>query len=185
MKNNTLVAIAFLFMFTARAQDSASSGGLNPRTKPPREPWYTRLVYGGNVGLQFGNATLVDVSPIVGYRVTERLVPAVGITYQYINIRFNNGQRYINTIYGCSGILRYYFLDNLYGHAEYQKLNGQWFPWQQNERYWITGLLVGGGYRQMLGANVGLGLTVLWNLYDTPEWPYQNPIVRLGVGVGF
>lgn len=180
------LAAFFIGIICSLALQAQDDGTAPPRPgRAPREPWYDRLVYGGNLGLQFGNYTLVDISPIVGYKVTDRLVPAVGITYQYINIRFSNNQRYINTIYGYSGILRYYIMDNLFAHGEVTQLNGQWLPWQQSERYWITGVLVGGGYRQNFGGNFGASITALWNLNPTPEWPYRNPIIRAGIGVGF
>ena len=33
-----------------------------------------RMFFGGNFGLQFGNPTLIDISPLVGFRMTERLL---------------------------------------------------------------------------------------------------------------
>ena len=42
-----------------------------------------RLVYGGGFGMQFGNVTLLDLSPSIGYRVSDQLTLGTGISYKY------------------------------------------------------------------------------------------------------
>jgi hypothetical protein len=37
---------------------------------------------------------------------------------------------------------------------------------------------------QYFGANSGMYIEVLWNLNDTPNSPYTNPIFRVGFNVG-
>ena len=49
----------------------------------------------------------------------------------------------------------------------------------------FNSFLVGGGYRQQIGGNAAMNLMVLWNLNDTYDSPYTNPIIRIGFSAGF
>ena len=108
-----------------------------------------RIIVGGGLGLQFGSVTLIDISPMIGYKVTKRFVPGIGITYQYYkDTRF--GYNYETSIYGGSVFARYYIWQDLFAHAEYQvlsyeKLNVHF----EKERISVPGVLVGGGYPAM------------------------------------
>ena len=87
---------------------------------------------------------------------------------------------------------RYYlfFFQDLFLHAEYEALNyeqvyiNNFYEVDHKERVWVNSLFVGGGYRQWVGQNAFIGITVLWNLLDNLDSPYNNPIFRIGVGVG-
>jgi hypothetical protein len=48
----------------------------------------------------------------------------------------------------------------------------------------FNSIFVGGGYRQPIGNRVSMDLLILFNLNDSYNSPYSNPIFRLGVGVG-
>ncbi len=43
----------------------------------------SKLFVGGNLGLAFGTYTIVNVSPLVGYRFTNVLAAGVGVNYSY------------------------------------------------------------------------------------------------------
>lgn len=185
MKKLFVLALLAFAGHPMMAQDG-SSPATPPSSNAPHEAWYNRLVYGGNLGLQFGNPTLVDLSPTVGYKITDKLIAGVGVSYQYIGYRYY-GQQYKQTIWGYSGFARYYILDNLFAHAECDRLYSHWRPYNHPDvPYWITGLLVGGGYRQNLGGVMSVSLMVLWkvNKDDAYDWPYSNPIIRAGIGFG-
>ena len=144
--------------------------------------WTDRIFTGGNLGLQFGTTTVIDVSPLIGYRITDKLGAGITATYKYYRFRTNIGD-YTTSIYGGGLFGRYLITENLFAHAEYEILNG---PWRfDDERYNITSILIGGGYRQPLSDRIFLNLLVLWNINDSADSPYNNPIIRAGVGVGF
>jgi hypothetical protein len=48
----------------------------------------------------------------------------------------------------------------------------------------LNSIFVGGGYRQPVSNRVAIDLLILFNLNDSYNSPYSNPIFRLGVGVG-
>jgi len=54
-----------------------------------------------------------------------------------------------------------------------------------SETVHVPGLLIGGGLKQSLGGKAFADLLILYNLNQTKDTPYSNPIIRIGVGVGF
>lgn len=158
-----------------------------------------RLVYGGGFGLQFGNVTLVDLSPTIGYRLTDQLTLGTGISYKYNHINDytldqNSGRwyDYRSNIYGGSIWGRYYLLRNIFAHAEIEQLRINYnytsvsstLPTIVSNGVDVTSVLVGGGYRQPLGGHVFFNILILFNLNETDFSPYSNPIIRAGISVG-
>ena len=41
------------------------------------------IFLGGNVGATFGTVTLVNISPMIGYKFTDRTIAGISLTYQY------------------------------------------------------------------------------------------------------
>ncbi|MBN8702718.1 MAG: hypothetical protein J0M08_06620 [Bacteroidetes bacterium] len=151
------------------------------KPKPPKKFDFSKFFIGGNMGMQFGTVTFIDASPAIGYKLTEKLLAGIGGTYIYMR---DNNYSYTNKIYGGRVFGRYLILENIFAHAEYESLNGQW-DFYTNRRYNLESVLVGGGYRQRVGANAFMNLMALWNVNDSELSPYQNPIIRVGFGMGF
>lgn len=176
-----LILIFFTFIGTLTAQNENT-------THKPENSFKSRLFFGGGLGLQFGSATLIEIAPIVGYKITPRFGIGVGPTYKYYHYEDYYGPNLDVTthVYGVSLFSRYFIFENVFAHVEYESLfyNTQ-YPGHPVERLEFKSLLVGGGYRQMIGMNAGLNFTILWNLNDTYNSPYTNPIIRMGFSVGF
>jgi hypothetical protein len=132
--------------------------------------------------LQFGSYTFIDVSPVIGYRFTEKFASGIGVTYKYLSIRDYYGS-FSTNIYGGSVFSRYYFLQNLFGHFEYEVLNLEAFDLEK--RINITSVLGGAGYRQMLGPRSAVEILALWNFNESAYSLYNNPIIRGGFNLGF
>jgi len=158
----------------------------------PRTPFKDRFYFGGNLGLQFGSSTYIDLSPLVGYKITEKLSAGVGATYIYYSIKetaYNYG--YETSIYGGRVFGRYHFMENLFAHVETEILNmevpaiisgsNQYTLVREN----ITSVLAGGGYAQPIGERSALVMMLLWNFNEDQYSPYQNPIFRIGFNAGF
>jgi hypothetical protein len=114
---------------------------------------------------------------------------------------------YSASVYGGRIFGRYYlrslldnFLGNLFAHAEYEYLYYV-RPYKYDPKgnivdpYLnhfskgkdvdeINSIFVGGGYSQPLGGRAYLDILILFNLNDTPNSPYSNPVFRIGFGVG-
>ena len=158
-----------------------------------------RIFFGGNFGLQFGTVTLVEVSPQVGYYITPRLAGGAGIRYEF----YKDSRDYFpfvpfqTHIYGGSIFGRYTLIKNLresiglsldsqiFVQTEYEilSLERKYFeviPSGLDGRFPLHSVLVGGGIFQPIGGKSGLLLMALWNLNQTANSPYSNPIIRIG-----
>lgn len=142
------------------------------------------IVFGGNFGLQFGNQTLIDISPNVGYQFNEFLLVGTGVTYQYYHSSFD-GYSESRNIFGWRLFLEPSY-QTIFGHFEFEMLNMEVPQYSGGyQREWINSLLVGGGYRVMISENAYSSISLLWNVLDNANSPYQNPIIRVGFGLGF
>jgi hypothetical protein len=140
-----------------------------------------RLYFGGGLGLQFGTITAIDISPLVGYKITERFSAGIGGTYIYFRAP---GFRSTD-IYGGRVFSRYMILENLFAYTEYELLNREVYDdFEGLRRMNVSGVYVGGGYFMPVGRNAGVGLMLLYNLNETRYSLYNNPIFRLGFNIG-
>ncbi len=146
----------------------------------------SRVFVGGNLGLQFGNPTLIDISPLIGYRLTEEVDAGVSLTYKYYSGSYNysTGKQEFNTnIFGGGIFSRYNFTEYLFAHGEIEYLN---FDMEdnyngiiENRNIGVTSIFVGGGIKQSFAT-----IMLLYNLNETVNSPYTNPIIRIGFTFG-
>lgn len=193
------------------AQDATPSLSAKP-DKP--DNFWRRVSVGGNLGFQFGSVTGITIAPEVAVRTVDNLYVGFRFLYQYYNYKnyywndsTNQYLSYKSSVYGGGVYLRYYlnslfdnFLGNLFAHVEYEyqyytrpytnKFGGyildpylnQYIPGK--EAVQVSSFFVGGGYRQPIANRVSMDFMILFNLNDSYNSPYSNPIFRLGVGVG-
>lgn len=183
MKYKLVLAVIFFVtgnMAIAQNNDEGSLKGA---------PLSERLFFGGGLGLQFGTLTLIDVSPMIGFKLTNRIGIGISPTYKYYRYRnyFGNDLDLKTNVLGGSVFARGYIYSGLFAQTEYEYLN-----YRYNDPYAsgklskdIWSLFVGGGYSQPMSERASVYLMILWNLHDTADSPYTNPVIRAGVSVGF
>lgn len=160
---------------------------VNTENTQPEYNLKSHLYFGGGFGLQFGYMTLIEVSPLVGYNITPKFSVGLSPTYKFYKYNDYYGQNLDlkTNVWGGSIFSRYYIFESVFAHVEYESLlyNTQTpgFP-ETKQQY--NSFFVGGGYNQRIGGNSGMYIMLLWNLNDTPDSPYINPIVRVGFSVG-
>ena len=191
----TLVKSFLLFcaIFILAGNQFASAQDTIPEEpEKHRSPLMDRLFFGGSLGLQFGSATYIDVSPMIGYKLTEKFHIGTGFTYIYYKYKDSYyNYSYETSIYGGRVFGRYYILENLFAHTEIEMLNMEVPAYDISTGYYdyvrdnITSVMVGGGYAQSLGGTAALYIMVLWNLTEEQYSPYSNPIFRIGFSAGF
>ena len=149
-----------------------------------------RVYFGGNFSFQFGDFTVIDISPLAGYMITPRLSVGPGITYQYLkgealDLFTGRVYDYDTNIFGYRFFGRYNITRNFFAYTEYESLKLDFPNDRGNElvRDWVPGFFIGGGVFQPVGGRAGLGLTVLLNLlHDDIRSPYNSEfIIRAGV----
>jgi hypothetical protein len=153
-----------------------------PYASPPSEPkvpFRERLVFGGGIGAQFGNFTFVQIAPQVGYRTTNKWINGVGLNYMYFSTQGNS-----TSIYGGSVWTRFFVTQGIFLGSELEMLNREVYsPVRGVHRDNIPIWMVGAGY--FSGGQVGVGLQIMYDVIGDPWSPYQNPIIRGGVMLGF
>jgi hypothetical protein len=145
----------------------------------------SRWFVGGNLGLQFGTITILDISPYTGFKLTNRLSVGAGFTYQYL--REGKGDyKYTSNMFGGRIFSSYAIIPEVFAYAEYEVLNYEVaIDINRYARKNVSSVLVGGGYRQMIGPNLYSDIMILWNLTESPDSRYTNPIYRIGMVIGF
>lgn len=151
-----------------------------------------RLFIGGGLGFGMSSySTSLWIAPEVGYRISPSFDIGLRFTYNYYHYN-DDLVKFSTNNYGSSLFARYYlfFFNDLFLHAEYEVLSYEYGNYVnlngdvETTREWVSGLFLGGGYRQWIGSNAFIGITILWNVLDDINSPYSNPIFRIGVGVG-
>ena len=178
-KHTFLTLLIGLFLFIGFT-DSLQSQEVEKKYLPKK------FVAGSGFGLQFGTVTVIDLSPEIGYKITEKLIVGVGLSYQYYR-----DARYLpvykSNIFGGSVFARYYVYKDFFAHAEYQMLQYDYMDWSTGDKQNITtdGILIGGGYRQWIGRNLYSNISVLFNINESLYYPFNSPIFRVGIYLMF
>ena len=211
-----IIALCLGLTVGADAQELYNSSGARSTTpKKKAQPKGfdpQRLIFGGGLGLSFGDVTAVSVAPVVGYRVTENFAAGIGLGYQYLRVKDFyrlqdlNGQvnyyDYKTSIYSASAWARYVLFTNFFVHAEYERnfMNFTDYQFDQNGsgsieayklKYNSPALLLGGGFRQPISDNASFVVLALYDVIQDKYSPYRNQDnvphidLRFGFNVGF
>lgn len=171
-------------------EDTAKSHAAKPAEPKQPNPFWSKLRFGGNFGGAFGKySSYAELSPMVTYMVTDKVMVGPGITYIYQRYQNPYGGYQSSHIYGGRVLSRYLITETLFAHVELEGLNLPYYKATDStstsyvlKRGWIISPLVGGGARLPLGARSAVFVTALYNLaYDSNKSPYSSPFVfRIG-----
>ena len=207
MKKKILVilAVCLCTTFCAGAQETYSSSGTRNKNWTKQEPKGfdpQRLIFGGGLGLSFGNVTSIGLAPIVGYRITDNFSAGIGLIYQYVQINDDyylqgNYYDYKASILAPSVWTRYIVFNNLFVQATYEHnfISFTDYRYDQNGsgniesykvKYNCPSVLLGGGYRQPVSENASMIVMVLYDVIQDKYSPYYGRLdFRFGFAVGF
>ena len=142
---------------------------------------WNNVTIGGGLGMTFGDITLIEVAPTMGYYFTENIIGGVGVNYIYYEYKNFN---YSTSIYGARVFGEYLFEDLPFmAHVELEVIN---LENDRRKRINLVNPYVGGGLKQFMGGYSYAYLLVLYNLNETNESYFlqPNPIIRLGIAIG-
>ncbi len=143
-----------------------------------------RFFFGGDLGVQFGSLTAIDIAPTVGYTFHRMFKMGISFSFEYFAYNYytpTSVERRRYFIYGGSVFARFYPIKYVYLHVEMMGLNQ---PRPGNDkRRWMAYPLVGLGYNQPVSEQAALQLQLLWNLNNSAESILANPIVSLGFNI--
>ena len=154
--------------------------------------------------LSFGTLTYVEVAPLLGYHITDRLSVGLGPHYIYQAQKATPyyPYSYRTHLYGVKGFVRFALIthaeqflpirlfNELFAHFEYEGLSLEkayfYAPsYPEEGRFIYQGMLVGGGFSQRVGLFNSISFMVLWNLNESSRSPYSNPVFRIGLNLYF
>jgi hypothetical protein len=155
------------------------------------------FIFGGFFGLQFGSATYVGISPMAGYYITPKIVTGIGATYEYYYEKWYS-KSISSSIFGGRIYGQYTFIDEIgkstryktnmgfFGQVEYEAINldrdfSDTQKSSKTNRYWLHGVLVGGGIKQIIGKHSSFNISVMFNILEDKRSPYSNPVARVGL----
>ena len=187
MRKTILLLLLLLGTCSVRsvAQDRPAYGS----APPPQSQSMSlkdRLFFGGNLGLNFGSLTLINVSPLVGVRLTDKLGVGVGPTYTYFSDR-RSTYKFETESYGGRLFAQYRIVESVLLYSEYELINTE-VPnllYTALERRNISSLFLGGGYIQQIGRSSAVSITLLYNVLEGDYPIYENPLIRTGFLMGF
>jgi hypothetical protein len=141
-----------------------------------------RGYFGGNLGLQFGTVTLIDVSPLAGVMLSPKFSLGLGATYQYYNDLSFQGTA--GSSYGGRVFARYNVLPNIFAYSEVESINWNAYnPFEGDfQRRWTDAVFVGAGYFAPFGARGGANFTFLYNLRHSNRESYYSEPYQIRVG---
>jgi hypothetical protein len=186
MKKRLLI-LSFILssVVSSMAQDTLTHYSNAPEHVRTHEGFqWDKAFFGGDLGLQFGDITYINIAPIMGYHLTERFGAGAGPIYTYLKYRgyptpFNS--------YGGRVFSQYKIMENVLGYGEYQLLNTRIYDASLDKVLDVTmpALLLGGGYIEEVGQNSSFNIMILYNVMADKYSYYQNPIIRVGFNMGF
>ena len=193
MKDRIIILILPIFILACFSFDSSAQDNSN-YSKPKKQfNLLDRLDFGGYLGAQFGTVIVVDIAPMVSYRVTDNFYVGLGGTYQYYKDK-RYYPDYSSSAYGANLFARYFIWRDLFAHIEYAPLyvnyydyyfdNSGNYSYRVKSATWVHDFMLGGGYRQWIGNKAFLTLMILWNVNESYYSPYRNPIIKIGFGAG-
>lgn len=165
-----------------------SSAVAQEEQEKPKPSFRDRIFFGGSFGLSFGDVTFVELSPVAGYKISERFSAGGGIIYQYLK---DKRADFSSNTYGgrAFGIAKIF--DPVFAQVEYEYLNYEYLPLADGpKRADFSSILAGGGVSQPLSGNIFLNMTALYNftygLSNAEYKPYDSPwVIRVSITAGF
>lgn len=177
----TILFLSFTFSVHAQAREEGELPVKKTKSvKKGFDPDKLRL--GGSFGASFGNITFVELSPTLGYLVKDYWLAGIGGRYMFYEEK-NPYFHYRTNIYGGNIFNQFYPLEQFIIHGEVEILN---LDDRRNieNRVNVTSVFVGGGYRSMIGDRAFASILLLYNINDSYNSPYTNPVLRVSFGFG-
>ncbi len=164
------------------------------------KPFKERMVIGGNLQLVSTQPLIIDLSPVLGYKINKKFSIAVGATYRARLTEYpkNSTIRPINgkdeLTYGYRFFTEYTFWKGFYAHAEYERMSKEFkatsvttgtatnTPADVFERKWVEAALLGVGKSYSINGKIKGSINLLYNfIYNNKKQVYPSPwVFRFG-----
>jgi hypothetical protein len=191
-----LLLIISLFIFTTSlfAQVEEPVAPIQDEQKE-KARFIDRLVFGGDIGLNFGTITYIKLAPDVSYHLTSRWTAGLGPIYIYENYKNVN---FKTSTYGGKAVTSFTLIKgrenggslgigNIVLHGENEVINVEQIfidintlTYYIGDRIWIDNLLLGPGLVQTISGRFSVSMFILWDVTQNDFSPYSNPTLKFG-----
>jgi hypothetical protein len=136
--------------------------------------WQDRIYFGGGMGLSGGSGyTMISLSPIVGYMISDRLSGGIGATYQYYKFDDFSDNRW-----GGQVFLRMNVINPIFLYGSYEFINYSTGPTLDGPRETVSRLPLGVGISQPIGRRSSINMIAAYDvLWDDQLRVYNSPWV--------
>jgi hypothetical protein len=140
-----------------------------------------RTVVGGSLGLGLSSSNgsgmfYGAITPLVGYRLTERLSAGVGFNFTYYKTRL-----YEEKIYAGIAWARLGLFNGLFACAEINQVNAPSYSFGGAKRETFPLVLAGAGISQGIGHGLGSYFQIMYDLTEEERSPYGPLVIRAGL----
>ena len=192
MKIKYVVAAFMCFTFVFLVTQDAYSQSRKKRKRPAKDEYFDesggfkhKLWYGGGLNLQLsGNTLLLGVSPMVGYKISDRFSVGPRAAINYIE-GFSDGTNPRALFYGFGPFARAKLSEVIFAHVEYEFVGVSELNNRTIQQFAGTdNFFIGAGYNSLFGNGWGFEIMLLYNLQEDN----QNTIpleYRAGINYNF
>ena len=149
-------------------------------------PMDERIILGGNFDVQMTDPVLVDLSPLVGFRLNKKLSTGLGGTYR-VDLTFDTNSlntQYDPQVYGFNAFVSYDILKQFFVYGQYDYLSQK----EQDEsvpgevRVWESGVMAGIGRSFKVHSKIMGTVMLLYNVLESSiKSPFGNKLqIRFG-----
>jgi hypothetical protein len=140
-----------------------------------------RTVVGGSLGLGLSSSNgsgmfFGAITPLVGYRITERFSAGVGFNYTYYRTRLFQEQYYAGIAWARLGLF-----NGIFACAEINQVNAPVSAFSNSSRETFPILLAGAGISQGIGHGLGTYFQIMYDFTEEERSPYGPLIIRGGI----
>ena len=184
---NRFIIVLMLVVFTILPLAAGTGDSASVAPAPEKKSQGIPVYYGGTIGLSFGSYFRLSVTPLVGFKLSEKTSAGFKVGYEYVEDK-RYDPKLTASNYGASVFARYRAIPNAYLHAEFAYFSYKYkISDFETDRTWVPFIYLGGGYLQPIGPGTALVVEVLVDVLQDSNSPYEawDPVISIGVAAGF
>ena len=151
-----------------------------------------RVFVGGELGATFGDYTQINISPMIGYRISNEVSTGVQFIYnhswQYINKDQVNQTTLQSNTYGGNVFLQYAPVSSFYlkGEFEYDSYSNYTTTQGTKVTQGVPFIFLGAGYSTPISKIATFNAGIKVDVLNNENSPYEDftPFFYIGAGVG-
>ena len=155
----------------ASISNSDDMGTAKRRNSLRGRPIDEKIILGGNFDIQIVDPILIDISPLVGFRLNKKFTIGLGGTYRVdltLDTKSFNG-RYDNEVYGFNSFISYDIIKRffVYGQYDYLSEKGPDQDVAQGHQTWEPAFMAGIGRSFSVHTKITGTVMLLYNIIES------------------